>query len=493
MFSFMTGMFGSMANRRTARPSKSGRKRRGFEQLETRQMMSAVPAFSSLPSADVTVYLDFDGHFESQWGNLYDPEEGPVFANVTTPVFSRDADPNYYNATELQMIEQIWRCVAEDYAPFNINVTTVEPAEFGLGTGLRVAIGGSYLDWYGENHTGVGIPGSYRIAEDPNTVYVFSDNFDNGDQYARQVADIASHEAGHAFGLGHQEWKDANGVKIGDYNPGDAEQAPLMGDSRYSQRSLWWTSTFGVAGEQNDIKKLVNGYNEITIRADDHGDTFGSATPLNLASGPVSGVITLSQSMILNNETVEADVDAFVITLPENGFMRHWQANVGVDAYSANFDAKLEIYRVQGKSTILVGVSDPDQSLGAGLTFEGAGQYLIKVKSHGGFGDIGQYKLDVFQTTDTLPSPELLNLPPLIDIVCDPLQPVENPGLIVSPDVNLLFVTKISTAERIITSNVTQLGVKSRVASVSRTPQTADNLALDLAFADLGGGKKWGM
>jgi hypothetical protein len=495
VFSFLADKFESFHKKHARRASRVARSRfkpRIFEQLEVRQLMTAVPAFSSLPDADVTVYLDFDGHYESTWGNLYEPEKLLVFHDVTTPVFSRDGDADF-SATELQMIEQIWKCVAEDYAPFNVNVTTVAPTEFELGSGLRVAIGGSYLDWYGDNSTGVGIPSAYRNAVNPNAVYVFSDNFVAGPQYARQVADIASHESGHAFGLGHQEWKDANGVKIGDYNPGDAQQAPLMGDSRYSQRSLWWKSTFGVAGVQNDIQGLINDGNGITLRVDDHGHTLATATPLMLGSGPVAGVITLSQAMILDNQNVAADVDAFVINLPENGLLKHWRVNVGVDGYSANLDAKLEVYRVEGKSMTLVGLSDSDFSLGAGLSFTGAGQYFIKVKSHGGFGDIGQYKLDVFQAADLPPLVERFRLPPLIDIVCDPLQPIGNAGLTVSRDLATPIVTPITTTKAVTSTSISPMLSKTAVTSAVRTTNAVDEIALDLAFADLMGGSQWTM
>jgi hypothetical protein len=46
----------------------------------------------------------------------------------------------------------IWRTVAEDYAPFDVDVTTEEPAvpvggQNSSGSGIRVVIGGSSYDW----------------------------------------------------------------------------------------------------------------------------------------------------------------------------------------------------------------------------------------------------------------------------------------------------------------------------------------------------------
>ena len=53
-------------------------------------------------------------------------------------------------------IQTVWATVAEDFAPFNIDVTTVEPSVLAdnapptdaNGVAMRVAIGGKSTDWY---------------------------------------------------------------------------------------------------------------------------------------------------------------------------------------------------------------------------------------------------------------------------------------------------------------------------------------------------------
>src|SRR6476660_3756283 len=125
-----------------------------FESLEGRLLMAGldVPQLSSRPEAAATVYLDFDGHFESSWKS---------FSNVTSPAYDRDGIPASFSATELTSINEIWTRVAEDFAPFNINVTTVIPASFDHGKTLTVVIGGSWSDWYGTQVNGVSILGSF--------------------------------------------------------------------------------------------------------------------------------------------------------------------------------------------------------------------------------------------------------------------------------------------------------------------------------------------
>src|SRR6476659_1610060 len=164
------------------------------EPLEGRLLMAGldVPQLSSRPGAAATIYLDFDGHFESSWKS---------FANITSPAYSRDSDPASFNTQELDSINEIWTRVAEDFAPFNINVTTVTPALFDHGKTLTVVIGGSWSDWYGTQVNGVSFLGSFA-GSDPNVAYVFANNLGTG--FPRWVADQVSHEAGHSLGLLNQ-------------------------------------------------------------------------------------------------------------------------------------------------------------------------------------------------------------------------------------------------------------------------------------------------
>ncbi len=74
----------------------------------------------SNPGSQFRVYLDFDGHtttgtsWNSYWG----------VSSIVSPAFSTsDGSPNF-SATELSAIQQVWQRVAEDFAPFNIDVTT---------------------------------------------------------------------------------------------------------------------------------------------------------------------------------------------------------------------------------------------------------------------------------------------------------------------------------------------------------------------------------
>jgi hypothetical protein len=82
-------------------------------------------------------------------------------APVISPAYDIDGDPTTFSAAELRNIITIWRAVAEDFAAWDVDVTTEEadPAT-GLAVnlvnrGARAVIGGSSYDWYGAGAGGV--------------------------------------------------------------------------------------------------------------------------------------------------------------------------------------------------------------------------------------------------------------------------------------------------------------------------------------------------
>jgi len=77
---------------------------------------TGLPLLSSKPGAPNTLYLDFNGHvspMNSAWGGF------------NASAFSWDNDTSTFSLFEQLSIENIWRRVVEDYAPFRYDVTTV--------------------------------------------------------------------------------------------------------------------------------------------------------------------------------------------------------------------------------------------------------------------------------------------------------------------------------------------------------------------------------
>jgi hypothetical protein len=378
-----------------------------LERLEDRQMMAgdmaigafattdsvldrgvsvapAVPAYSSNPGAAATLYLDFNGHFEAKWGN---------YSNIVTPVYSMDADTTTFASYELATIREVWQRVAEDFAPFNINVTTVNPGNFANGKALRVAIGGTSFDWYREAIVfGVAQYNSFTNSV-PNTAYAFAQY--NGN--ARLIADTVSQEAGHSFGLHHQSVVNANGILVEEYSPGTSAKSPLMGYNLESERSTWWNgiSSFHNGANyvlQDDMAMIAAAKNGFSYRPDDHGNTLQNATQM----GPTAHGAIAGQFGIIG---ANSDTDWFQFNVTNNGRM---SLQVEVPMEIANLDAKLSLFRVEhqlvnGKvvyNYIQVATSDPTTSLNASLAANVTpGNYVAVVAGHGEYGDVGQYTL----------------------------------------------------------------------------------------------------
>ncbi len=74
----------------------------------------------------------------------------------------QDGSPTTWSASELSDILFIWRSVSEDYAAWDVDVTTEDPGDAYLFTnGMRAVIGGSYADWYGTACGGVAYVGIF--------------------------------------------------------------------------------------------------------------------------------------------------------------------------------------------------------------------------------------------------------------------------------------------------------------------------------------------
>ena len=315
------------------------------ERLVLNNPLSAIPALHSNPAASAKLYLDFDGHNEDRWGGWIDPVFGIRWGgweNLSTPVFDTDGDRTTFSDGELDAIREIWARVAEDFAPFNVDVTTVNPGNFNDRVGLRVAIGGSGQDWYGDPISGVAIGSSYSDPDHQNTVYVFPDDISGNSTW---IADAASHEAGHSYGLGHQSTFDANGTKTEEYstNGGSTVAAPIMGDPFEADRSLWWNGRNTNGDLVDDMAVIARTSNGFGFRADDHSDTFASASSLTFAGG------RWSASGIIERTT---DRDAFRIITAGRITVRVDPAAVG-----ANLDATVSLFDSAGN---LIASADPN-------------------------------------------------------------------------------------------------------------------------------------
>jgi len=225
------------------------------------------PLLNSYPLAPATVYLDFDGQYVA--GTIWN-HNGPI-----------DATPANLSVND---ITEIFKRIAEDYHPFNINITT-DSAVYNKAPVLQRIriIFTSTSDWY-NNSAGVSCVGSFTWGDD-TPGWVFSNLLGNNPKF---VAACASHEIGHTLGLQHQSLYTRGGRKITEYNGGSSMSesgwAPIMGVGYYKNCTIWQagTSTAGCDSIQSDLEVIAGDRNHFGFRPDDYGDNHPKAGSINI-------------------------------------------------------------------------------------------------------------------------------------------------------------------------------------------------------------------
>lgn len=240
----------------------------------------------SRPTATRKIYLDFDGHVTSGT-----PWNGGRSATLTTPAFSRDADPAF-NDAERAIVQEVFRRVAEHFAPWNVDVTTEDPGVDGLrktsagdlAYGIRVVIGPKAFD---TSAAGIAYLNS------------FSDNIDNpcftfaeGSWNAALIAGVTSHEVGHTVSLVHQGQNPGDGEYYGGHGSGALSWSPIMGNG-LRPVNQWAKGEYRDASSQQDnLVAIANPGSGVPLLADDHGDTPQTATFAPGLTTTVGGVIS---------------------------------------------------------------------------------------------------------------------------------------------------------------------------------------------------------
>jgi hypothetical protein len=284
-------------------------------QVHAETHTSGLPLLSSNPSAPYTIYLDFAGfNFSGQWG-----DSGKTPGN--TQAYGGASATGSFTTSQKNEIKEVWARVAQCYTPFNINVTTLDPA---IAAGqastdaqrqayydhtarmMHTVIGAQTNNWYGDAG-GVSYIGVAQNTWAPGDLNGFRTNWIFTDHLSHLVSrgQAAAHENGHALDLLHQS--DFNGgTKVSEYSHGNGTKsnpggngsiAPIMGSSYYTQRGEWRVGDDSDGGIQNDVSILLSNDGIGGYVDDGIGHSMATATPLPFTGSSVDpalakGIIT---------------------------------------------------------------------------------------------------------------------------------------------------------------------------------------------------------
>jgi hypothetical protein len=348
------------------------------------------PVYHSRPGCPRVIYLDFNGHTveNTRWNTDYNT------ARFEALPFDIDTLPNTFSDAEQTAIKRIWKRVAEDFAPFDVDVTTEEPAVM-TSTTCRVlitpgtsrnnvvnpgsadgAVGIAYLAVFGD--------ADYVARSQP--VWVYSDLQGNREDF---ISETVSHEVGHNLALRHdgrtnpaEEYYEGHGAADSPTSWG-----PIMGISDRRNVTQWTRGEYALATNTQDDLAVMSGY--LGFRTDDHGNDNATATALKLQNGIVFSSTTPEEdpanSQPANKGVIETtgDVDVFKFSTGA-GFISLTARPLVMEANTrgGNIDIRLELRNFNG-DVMATSDDNTDETI-AGIYFNApAGNYFLYVDGVG--------------------------------------------------------------------------------------------------------------
>ncbi|MBQ7815408.1 MAG: hypothetical protein IJ387_13070, partial [Thermoguttaceae bacterium] len=317
--------------------------------------------------------------------------DGPGWSGEAHPAYDLDGDPTTFNDAELEAINEIYLRVAEDYAPFNVTVTTDQDVFNAATNAVRVVVGGT-----GNDRGGVAYVNSFGTQK--QDCYVFPNSLGS----PKAIAEAISHEVGHTLGLSH-DGKDAT-----EYYGGTNGWGPIMGVGYYQPLTQFSKGEYQGATQTQDDLAYVAAY--LGYKADDYSDKRANAAALResyIRSGNFVADGLIERTGDADMFSFVATDSTYVIDVVGSGadFDRANAAGYAASLGYTNLDLVVELYDDAGN---LLYTCDPSDSLFAhfeatGLTAGDA--YYVRVSTTGlgdpttngysNYGALGQYYVTV--------------------------------------------------------------------------------------------------
>lgn len=336
-----------------------------------------LPIHHSLPGAPFKIYLDFDGDFVSS--NVWR-------FNRSLSAYTLDGDPTQFNAQEQAVISRLWGRVAEDFAPFGIDVTTERPLELQRGhlgeqNVLWSIITRSRDAGFSSDILGVSLFNmDYMPFGTQTPTFTFYDFFSRDDS---ALADTVSHEAGHMFGLLHDGQPGRE--YYGGHGTGATSWGPLMG-SPFGRNVTQWSLGDYPSGVnppfnyafQDDVAIIAG---KLGFRADDCADEAAAAAPLALpARALITAPLDADMFALPNTRGVELTITGFRAGTVDDG---------------GNLDVAAEIVNAAG--LVVASTDDVEETTAYLATVLPAGPHFLRVRSSSNpanyttYGSLGEF------------------------------------------------------------------------------------------------------
>ena len=338
--------------------------------------LSQAPRLHSRPGCARVIHLDFTGHTVT--GTAWN--DSASVARWDAVAFDRDGDPTTFSTSELTAIQRIWERVAEDFAPFDVDVSTEEVAAGALA--MRVLItrdsDAAGRDCPGKGAGGIAYIGVWGSAQAARyaPAWVYANRLGNGREDF--VAEACSHEAGHNLGLHHDGT--ASAAYYGGSGSGEVSWAPIMGVAYGVNVTQWCHGDYPGANQgEDDVAILAQ---QLGWRGDDHGDSADLASGLALDA---DGAFTASG--VLGRR---GDVDAWSLVVGGGTFSLD-ATPFRAPGYTRGGNADLRLTVRDAAGALVTSAAPPDATAASlDLTLV-AGRYTVTVAGDGAAGVYDDY------------------------------------------------------------------------------------------------------
>lgn len=378
---------------------------------------SGVPRINTKPGARGLIYINFEG------GALTDP----VWNGGRQIVFA----PSALSASGiLEVIER----VAEDYAPFDVAISTNWEDYLAAPVGRRTRIMVTPTSTALPGSGGVAMINAWSAAGQTmsSTVpaWVFTST-------PKQVAEGVSHEAGHTLGLNHDGTETPDGRTISSYYKGHGGDlsnplswAPIMGEAYTRSQTHWSRGEYAAANNQEDdiaiIRRKINGMGYIDA-------SLAGARPLEIVGGSfgLEGVVHSAEGTV-------------VYIFATSGGNLVASARPKSEKYG-NTDLKIEVYDGEGtvwavsdlasttSAQVSVALPEGTYSLAVGAGCTGPKPLSGYATGYPTYGAVGVF---VLSGTLTHPAnyPDLTSPAAAVGIVGEPFvyRPTTTPGAVIA-------------------------------------------------------------